>query len=654
MSRSLVLGNGNIFVGLDNSGYVREFYFPFVGLENHIASHSQHRIGIFVDESFSWLHHDDWQTVIDCLDDTMAGITIKTNQKLQIKIYLTDIVYNESNIFLRSIKIENLANFDRTAKLFFGQEFELYESHRGDTAYFEPKSNTIIHYKGQRVFLVNLQDQHKTGFDDYTTGIFNIYGKEGSFKDAEDGNLQKNPIEHGPCDSVVAKTLTLPANQSETLNYWLCATESIDEARKLNDYVIDKTPEHIIESTTDYWRAWVNRHDFSLTNLSDLFKKLFNKSLFYIKAHVDRRGAIIASGDTSMLQNGKDTYSYMWPRDAAFSSLVLDETGDHTASQRFFEFCNQIIERDGYFMHKYLPDKSLGSSWHSWLQDGQAILPIQEDETAIVLFALKKHYDSNKDLEFIESLYNSLIKKAGDFLINFRESITGLPKPSYDLWEEKYGIHTFTACSVYGALKSASYFAEILGKEDDEQRFNEAAEMYKIAILEHLFIKEQGIFRKSILVKPDGKIVYDDTIDASSVYGVFMFNVLEPSDTKLLKAFNLSEKVLQVKTQIGGIARYVGDNYFRKSHDIVGNPWIITTLWFAQYKIATSKTIEDLSSVKKTLTWVAEHASESGMLSEQIDPYSGERLSSTPLTWSHAEYVRTILAYIEKTKQIKK
>ena len=39
-------------------------------------------------------------------------------------------------------------------------------------------------------------------------------------------------------------------------------------------------------------------------------------------------------------------------------------------------------------MHKYNPDGSVGSSWHPWCgSDGLLQLPIQEDETALTLFA---------------------------------------------------------------------------------------------------------------------------------------------------------------------------------------------------------------------------------------------------------------------------
>ena len=60
--------------------------------------------------------------------------------------------------------------------------------------------------------------------------------------------------------------------------------------------------------------------------------------------------------------------------------------------------------------HKYNPDGSLGSSWHSWVDGDKIQLPIQEDETALVLDALWKHYDKYGDDDLmIEKMYKKFI-----------------------------------------------------------------------------------------------------------------------------------------------------------------------------------------------------------------------------------------------------
>ena len=58
------------------------------------------------------------------------------------------------------------------------------------------------------------------------------------------------------------------------------------------------------------------------------------------------------------------------------------------------------------------PDGSPGSSWHPWYADDQMQLPIQEDETALVIWALWQHYKIHRNLDFIVSLYTTLVVPA--------------------------------------------------------------------------------------------------------------------------------------------------------------------------------------------------------------------------------------------------
>jgi GH15 family glucan-1,4-alpha-glucosidase len=352
-----------------------------------------------------------------------------------------------------------------------------------------------------------------------------------------------------------------------------------------------------------------------------------------------------------MLQYGRDTYSYMWPRDAAMSAIALVKAGDFNASKRFFEFCNDVITDEGYFMHKYRPDKSVGSSWHPWIREGKPQLPIQEDETALVINALWKYFEHSKDLEFVESIYNSLVKNAAEFMVSYRNEKTGLPKPSYDLWEMKYGTHTFTAASVYGALEMASRFAKLLGKEKSADKYLQAAAEIKDAIIEHLYDEKEGVFVKSSFVE-DGKRQTDKTIDISSVYGVYNFGVLEMDDERLKKAFEKTIDKLSVKTDVGGIARFEGDSYHSRGGNIPGNPWLITTLWTFQNRIAQIKEESEIPEIVEKLMWVEGKAQASGVLPEQLDPYSGDQVSAAPLTWSHAEYVITVIQYLEKLEEL--
>ncbi|QQS38717.1 glycoside hydrolase family 15 protein [Candidatus Woesebacteria bacterium] len=660
MPKYLTLGNGSILVGLDQNALVKDFYYHYPGLENHVSEGLIHKIGVWCEEQFTWLDDGSWKIEIDSERGTMASKIIASSANLGLELLFSDVVYNEKNVFIREVHVRNKFDRNRNIRIFFNQQFCRIKTGSGDTAYFDPGNHTLVHYKGRRVFLINAiidvknpirNAKTNNSFSQYSTGILGLEGKEGTYKDAEDGELVNNPIEHGQVDSVLRIDLAIAPKSEGKLYYWICVAKSIIKAQQLNDYVINRGPDALVKSTKDYWKAWVHNQNFSFYGLSDKVIDLFNTSLVQIRSHVARNGAIIASSDSDLLKHGRDTYSYVWPRDAAFCALALDKAGDFNAAMRFYDFCNKVITPEGYFMHKYLPDYSLGSSWHPWIRNGKKQIPIQEDETALVIYALWSHYELSKDLEFIESIYNSLIKNAAEFMVNYRDKKTGLPKPSYDLWEEKYGVSTFTASSVYGALIVAANFAKLLGKEQSAQRYKRAADNVQKGILTYLFDKKNNVFYRQLEIKGNDMIP-DETVDMSSVAGVYKFKVLECSDERLKKAFEVTLERLRVRTDLGGIARYEGDWYHRTGGDIPGNPWLITSLWHLQYLIDFVTKEEDLPDIVNKFSWFVDRSLPSGVMPEQFDPYTGVPLSATPLTWSHAEYVITVIKYLEKIEEI--
>ncbi len=650
MARAVTLGNGTILVGLDYRGQVRDFYFPYVGHSNHVSGASGnfvHRIGVFVDDTISWLDDDAWQITVGNQTDSSVGTMTAINSALGISLMTTDAVHNEANVFLRAFTVTNLSAKARTVKLFLAQQFRIGESRRGDTGLYDPRVNAVIHYKGHTHFLINAF-AGKQRFDQYNIGLFGIEGKEGTFYDAHDGVLEKNPIEHGSVDSVLGLTLKLKAGGSELAHYWVAVSDTIAGVHDLNAYVLEETPERLIHSTERYWQAWVEKESLDLSSLSPSLQTLYQRSLITMRVHADNHGGIIASSDTDMLHHGRDTYSYVWPRDAAIIAHAFDVAGYKDVAHRFFEFMTARLERGGYFMHKYCTDGTLGSSWHPWIIEGNPEFPIQEDETALVLYMLYRHYEVDKDLEFIESLYNPFIEPAANFMVEFIEARYGLPQNSFDLWEEKFGISTYTASTVYAALLAAAQFAQLLGKEEATRTYGAVAQRMREAILEHLFDTEHGYFIKRIRAYDHGDDVRDLTLDMSSFFGPLYFVVVEPDDERVTRMFAAVEERLRVADASEGYVRYEGDNYYTMHDAGSPNPWVVTTMWVAQYHIMRAKKPSDLKRAYEMLEWTASHATEGGVLAEQMHPHTRAHVSTAPLVWSHAEFVLTVHAYLEK------
>ncbi|HLX57351.1 MAG TPA: glycoside hydrolase family 15 protein, partial [Ktedonobacteraceae bacterium] len=221
---------------------------------------------------------------------------------------------------------------------------------------------------------------------------------------------------------------------------------------------------------------------------------------------------------------------------------------------------------------------------------------------------------------------------------------------SYDLWEERRGILTYTTATVYAGLDAASNFAALFGETELAATYRHAADEIKQAALRYLWDEEQGRFLRMINVDKDGTIHKDMTID-SSLCGLFQFGMFQATDSQVERTMQQIEQRLWVKTSVGGMARYENDYYYQVTHDLSqaqGNPWFICTLWLAQYRIARAANIDELRTALPLLEWAQAHALPSGVMAEQVNPFTSEPLSVSPLTWSHAEYVLTVRWYLGK------
>ena len=222
-------------------------------------------------------------------------------------------------------------------------------------------------------------------------------------------------------------------------------------------------------------------------------------------------------------------------------------------------------------MHKYNTDGTLASSWHAWWENGERQLPIQEDETGLPLWALWHHFDKFHDVEFIRPLFRTMIRPAAEFMESYVDA-NGLPQPSYDLWEERRGVHAWSVAATWAGLMAAARFFTAFGETADAERVAEAARRMKSAAEQHLWRAGEGRFLRSIMAARDGQGYDADlTVDAS-VCGLFLFGMFDASDERVTSTVKHLRETLWVPTAVGGMARYERDAYQRASRDASG-PW---------------------------------------------------------------------------------
>nr|WP_255654889.1 glycoside hydrolase family 15 protein [Cohnella sp. REN36] len=316
-------------------------------------------------------------------------------------------------------------------------------------------------------------------------------------------------------------------------------------------------------------------------------------------------------------------------------------------STRFYEWTLTAQDADGSWQQRHYHDGSLAPSWG-----------LQIDEGASILWGMHQHYLALADeakAPFLGSVWEA-VRKGTDYLLGFLDPENGLPRASRDLWEEREGQHTYSSAAAYAGLNAAASLAELVGDPTLAGRAREAAERIAESIRTLCWNEEGGVFYRGVnlTVTPEGyaraeaeglvvsrlfgnkgyvrhRLARDPIVDVSLLGCAVPFGVVPPDHDQAVRTAEAVERTLTVPG-VGGIKRYENDAY------IGGNPWILTTLWLAQYRAANRQQEE----ARRLLDWAVAHRAPSGLLPEQVDRETGAPAWVVPLTWSHAMFILTV------------
>jgi GH15 family glucan-1,4-alpha-glucosidase len=658
MARDFPIGNGNLLINFDSGYNIRDMYFPHVGQENHGTDHLSH-FGMWTEEGFFWIDDPTFVKKTAYLPDSLVTNINGTHHPFGVQMTIHDGVDVQQNVFLRKVIIRNNRDTERLFKLFFHLDLHLYGLAVGDTVYFDPDLRSLVFYKSRRYVSMSCQAEGQATFEPsgYACGQKEISGLEGTWRDAEDGNLSGNAISQGSIDGTIEREVKVAGQSEQVCWFWVCFGRTHEDIVKMEKLVRTESPQAWLQRTNDYWTAWVgkDRHDLSI--LPERIATAYKRSLLTIRTNMDNRGAIMAANDSDTLKFAKDTYSYMWPRDGALIAHVLDRSGYDSLTRTFFDFCKKGLSREGFIFHKYNPDSTVGSSWHPWINaKGEKQFAIQEDETALVLFALWHHHVLAGTQATSEQDYREFVIPMADFLAQYRDA-SGLPLPSYDLWEERFGVMAFTVATVYAGLCAASQFAEQNGDRMRAIYYKDTSTKVRDAALKQLYTEQEGRFLRALYWNAESEQYEPDLKLDASMYAIFDFGLVEATDPRMVRTMEAIHKRLWVQTNVGGMARYENDYYHQVSNDITkvpGNPWFICTMWYAEWLIAVAKTEEELKQAESMIEWAIEHSLPSGMMAEQLHPYTGDPISVTPLTWSHSTFVKVVQEFLSKKRSFEK
>ncbi len=604
-----VAGNGRLLLTVNEDGDWNELFYPYPGQFQQLR---EARLGLFDVSAghFTWLRRGNGFSVQQ--QPFGAGQLPETRWSGEgLTVTARDHVHPNHDLIVRVVRVA--AAPARPIRLFAYHAFQIAESMYQDTAYVDPATPSLVHYKRGYYF----EFFSDPPFTHAACGEHTLKGLQGSYVDAEDGRLEGRSVAHGAADSVMEWDLEPTGGEAE-LKIFLAAARSLPGVHEVRDYVRAGGTARFVRESERFWESWVERRlPDPPRALSERARQVYRASVLVLRHLAGPNGAIIASPDTRSLVAAGDTYNYCWWRDGGYVAKAMDEAGLYEGAARFLEFARDCQSRDGSFFHRHFPDGALGSTWHP---------PpfLQIDQTATVVAAAWHHYKRGGDPDVLVTFW-PLVKGAANFLREFRDPTTHLPRPSFDLWEERLGVHTYSTAAVAHALERAARIAAEIGK--DPGPWQTAATETRAAAVERLWDPTLGRFVRSLEPR-------DDRLDASLLLALKL-GLLPWNDPRAKSTVDAVEARLGAA---GGVARYEGDEYYGRE-----NPWIICTLWLAEARLR----LGDAERARALIEWAAGHATPTHLLPEQVDRGGGEPRSATPLAWSHSTFVDVVHKFTE-------
>ncbi len=603
------MGNRSTLVTIGKNGEVRHLFWPTHNYPQHVRGSLPGMIcGKNEADSFSWLTDDPWARRQRYLPDSTILETTFVNARDGFEARSTDFVLPSKDALVRIFDItnKNLASVD--ASFLYYNDFDIAETPIGDACYYDEKSDTIISYKRSYWFAFGggrRSSAHQCGVHE-----------EGSdaFVDAKDGSLSGNALALSSATRGVNSCLkwdfgALKPGAKEQLVLLMCFAHNKQDALSLLEAARNSSLAEMVNDVNRYCQDWLRRS--KMVRVPAPWEDLVRRSLLTLRTLVSADfGGVVAAPTL------EPDYRYVWSRDGTYVAFALDRCGYHSDAEAFYRWCKEAQEPDGGWNQRYHIEKTPAPSWGE-----------QEDQCATILWGIGQHYRLTKDQNFLKSIWPT-VEKGSEHLLRRRDPETGLVGPSLDLWEEKQGLHTYTNAAAWGALRASAEVASVLGHDLEAASWNRESGKLQGAVLKNLWIEGKNRFLKSV-----GPV--DEDIDTAILGLSYPFCLVEADDPRMLTTARQIENAFHYTSE--GIGRYPADVYNG------GNPWFITTLWMALYHCQ----LGNYAKAKTLIDWSAGHVDELQLFAEQVNKENGEPISASPLAWSHAMFILSLLDYRE-------
>ena len=620
-----IIGNQNLTASYNTKGELLRMLYPNTDYKQMIDFY---HVGLKINDSGIVYLHEDINNVYEqhYIEGTNILNTEIINTYFNLKILQTDFVSIKENIIVKRYKFTNENSIDLDIDFLVHSSLVTTQNNKVSGLC---KNDALMQYNHD--YIVSTFSKQKIKSSQINNTRANI--KSGQIED-------KDYIGMSQDSSISYEIGTIKPQETKEFELIIYVEENktgLNELEKNIERIkkIDLKTEQ--ENVKKYWKKYLKTHDGLELELAETpknrkIKEIYERTILLFPLLTNKEtGGISAAIEVDEDLNNCGRYNYCWPRDALFITNAMDILKMEKESDKFYKvFCKNTQSRDGMWEQRFFTDGRLAPCWG-----------YQIDETANVIYGVYNHYKAVNDKKILKDNLR-MCEKALNYLEKYMKDVieeTHKFHVSYDLWEMCEGVHLYSIASIFAAFDSMIKIYEELKEDFTKNRVkqenvnNKKEELRQelVKIREYILLHFYDENKKSFVRNLD-----DKKIDISILGLVTPFNIFTPKEKKIL---NTVERInMTLRTYTGGYTRFEVDHYMN------GNPWVITTLWMANYYLEA----DEKTKAKECFDLVVKTCAKHGFLPEQINNEKMAPAWVIGLGWSHAMYIITLKKLIEK------
>jgi len=393
------------------------------------------------------------------------------------------------------------------------------------------------------------------------------------------------------------------------------------------DQTIEESPQSLAQSwldeTREYWQDWVR----GLAIPFDWQEAVIRAAISLKLCTYEDTGAVLAALTTSIPEtaaSGRNwDYRYCWLRDSYFVIHALNRLGATRTMEGYLRFIDRIVAARGASeipplfsisgnddVPERLEPRLRGYRGMGPVRVGNAAHSQRQNDVygAIVLAAAHSFFDERL-LSLGDARQFEQLEALGERAL----AVHALPDSGP--WEFRgfERVHTFSAAMCWAGVDRLARIAHRLGLESRARYWRSRADTVRAEVLERAWNPRVGAFTASL---------GGDELDATALL-LPELGLIEPSEPRFITTLKTIEAALKE-----------GDWLYRYRHeDDFGRPgtaFSVCAFWYVNALAMAGRREEARAHFERLL---AERTS-LGLLSEDIDPGSGEWWGNFPQTYS--------------------